>query len=61
MMSLEDLHNFPSLKVPQIYSFVLATRNDPFPSRHAETSYNAKRRVFMARISLQTPRRLVIP
>jgi hypothetical protein len=49
-MSFEDLNNFSALQVPNVYLVILASRNNPFPTRDAEARDDAKLGVGVAYI-----------
>ena len=53
LMALEDLHDFPTLQVPQVDFAVFAARNDPFAARDAEAGGDAVFCVLMANVRLE--------
>jgi hypothetical protein len=53
LMALEDLHDFPTLQVPQVDLAIFATRNDPFAARDAEAGGDAVFYVLMADVRLE--------
>ena len=60
-MTLQNLHNFSALQIPQEYFFVLAARHNPLPTSDTETGGYAILLVGVAHVRLQTARCLVVP
>ena len=60
-MTIEDLHDFPSLQIPQVYFVIFAARHDPFASSDAETRADTVFGVLMTDVGLQAARRLEVP
>ncbi len=60
-MAIEDLHDLPSLQIPQVDFAVFATRHDPLASGDAEASTDAVLCILMTDVRLQTARRLEVP
>jgi hypothetical protein len=51
-MTFEDLHDFPSLQIPQVDFVIFAARHDPFASGDAEAGADAVFGVLMADVGL---------
>lgn len=60
-MSLQLLNDFSRLKIPDINLAVFAARHNPFPTGDTETCCDAEFIILMSNVSLQAPRRLVVP
>ena len=60
-MTIKDLHDFPSLQIPQVDFAIFAARHDPFASCDAEASSDAVLGVLMTDVGLQATRCLEIP
>ena len=52
LMALKDLHDFPTLQIPQVYFAVLAARHDPLASGDAEAGADAVLGVLVADVRL---------
>ena len=51
-MTIEDLHDFPSLQIPQVYFVIFAAGHDPFASGDAETRADTVFGVLMTDVGL---------
>jgi len=60
-MTIEDLHDFPALQVPQVYLAVFATRHDPLAAGDAEAGGDAVLGILVADVGLQAARGLKVP
>jgi hypothetical protein len=52
LMTIKDLHDFPSLQIPQVDFVVFAARHDPFASGDTEASPDAVLGVLMTDVGL---------
>jgi hypothetical protein len=52
LMALEDLHDFPTLQIPQVDLAVFAARHDPLASGDAEAGADAVLGVLVADVRL---------
>ena len=60
-MAIEDLHDFPTLQIPQVDFAIFAARHDPLASGDAEAGADAVLGVLVADVRLQAARRLEVP
>ena len=60
-VSFQNLHHFATLKIPDVYFVILATRYDPLPPRDRETCAYAISLAFVADVGLQASRGVVVP
>ncbi len=51
-MAIQDLHDFPSLQVPQVDFVIFAARHDPFAPGDAEASADAVLGILMTDVGL---------
>jgi len=51
-MTIKDLHDFPSLQIPQIYFVIFAARHYPFAPGDAEAGPDAVLGVLVTDVSL---------
>lgn len=60
-VTLQYLHDLTRLQVPNVRFMILASCNDPFPTRYAKACRDAVFAVNMASVRFQTSSRLIIP
>ena len=60
-VSFQDLHDLPSLQIPQPDFIIFAPAHDPFSPCHREARSDAVLRIRVASVSLQTSRGIVVP
>lgn len=60
-MAIEDLHDFPTLQIPQVDFAIFAARHDPLASGDTEAGADAVLGVLVADVRLQAARRLEVP
>ena len=60
-MTFQNLNDLPTLQIPQIHLPILATRNYPFPTCHAETSDDTVLGILMTGVGFEATRGLVVP